>query len=286
MTKSPAAAALTGLIGGSGNDMLTGGGDSDTFVISGRDEISDFTVGDTGDKLSFGSSPRTLNLNYKLESNELVITSGGHQVTFTSLTTLDGINGFTAANFIFDPDGYVRLTDNSATDVATRGNYRILGSAGDNRLTGGSKNDDIDGGAGDETINGGNGDDNIDGGAGDDTIEGGAGADTLAGGDGDNDTLSYAGSSRGTTTGDTPNPRSGVTVTLSSVGASPANIGTHAAGDTISGGFENLIGSRYDDQLTGGATGFVKGGSGNDWLISGGRYKPRGRRPRQGQARW
>ena len=94
--------------------------------------------------------------------------------------------------------------------------------------------------------------------------------DTMAGGDGGNDTLSYAGSSRGTTTGDTPNPRSGVTVSLSSVGASPENIGTHAEGDTISGGFENLIGSRYNDKLTGGASGFVKGGSGNDWLISGG----------------
>ena len=58
------------LIGGSGSDTLTGAGGMDTFVISGRDTITDFEVGDTGDKLNFGSSSRTLNLNYKVEDGE------------------------------------------------------------------------------------------------------------------------------------------------------------------------------------------------------------------------
>ena len=259
------------LIGGSGSDTLTGAGGMDTFVISGRDTITDFVAGDAGDKLNFGSSSRTLNLNYKTDSGTLVITSGSHQVT---LETITGINDLTAANFIFNPDGYVKLTDNNPTGTATRGNSTIHGGEGDNRLTGGSNMDTINGNGGDDTISGGNGDDILNGDAGDDTIEGGAGADTMDGGEG-NDTLSYASSSRGTTTATTevpnPNPRSGVTVTLSNVvtGANE-NIGTHALGDTISDGFENLIGSRYDDKLTGGSgVNVIKGGSGNDWLISG-----------------
>ena len=264
------------LIGGSGDDTLTGGtGDMDTFVISGKDTITDFEVGDAGDKLNFGSSPRTLNLNYTTDGSALVIgPSSSHQAT---LTGISDVIGLTAANFTFDPDGYVKLTDNSpAGDGSTRGNSTIHGGKGDNRLTGGSNTDIINGNGGDDTISGGNGDDILNGGAGDDTIEGGAGADTMDGGAGNNDTLSYAGSSRGTTTMSTevpdPNPRSGVTVTLSGIGTDTGeNIGTHAAEDTISGGFENLIGSRYDDKLEGGSgENVIKGGSGNDWLISGG----------------
>ena len=209
-------------------------------------------------------------MNYRTDDgSDIVITSGSHQVT---LIGVDAITGLTAANFTFNPDGYVKLTDNSpAGDGSTRGNTTIHGGEGDNRLTGGSNADIINGNGGDDTLSGGNGDDTLDGGAGDDTIEGGEGADTLDGGAG-NDTLSYAGSSRGNTTAATdPNPRSGVTVTLTGIGTDTGeNLGTHALGDTISGGFENLIGSRYDDRLTGGNSGFVRGGSGHDWIISGG----------------
>ena len=238
------------LIGGSGDDKLTGGDNNDTFVISGKDTITDFTTGNN--KLNFGGSPRTLNLNYTIDDNsDLVITSGSHRVTIEDAT---GISGLTAANFDFSPDGYVKLTDNR-TNESTRGNTTIHGGEGDNRLTGGSNDDIINGNGGDDNISGGNGDDNLNGGAGDDTIEGGLGGDTMNGGDGTGDTLSYAGSSRGTTSvtdGTTPNPRSGVTVTLTTIDAGPGeNLGTHAEGDSITGNFENLIGSRYDDKLEG-----------------------------------
>ena len=265
------------LIGGSGNDTLTGNAGMNTFVISGRDTITnlDFTVGDAGDKLNFGSSPRTLNLNYTTDGGALVIgPSSSHQAT---LTGISDVTGLTAANFTFDPDGYVKLTDNSpAGDGSTRGNSTIHGGEGDNRLTGGSNIDIINGNGGDDNISGGNGNDNLNGGAGDDTIEGGAGGDTMDGGDGNNDTLSYANSSRGTTTETmevtTPNPRSGVTVTLSSVGnGAGENLGTHAEGDISITGFENLTGSRYDDRLEGNSgENVIKGGSGNDWLVGGG----------------
>ena len=259
------------LIGGSGSDILTGGNDNDTFVISGRDRITDFTAAD--DKLDFGGGSRSvLSLNYKVnDDGNLVITSGSHQVTFDTITTLAGIDTLTAANFIFNPDGYVRLTDNSPTGVdSTRGNSTIHGGEGDNRLTGGSNMDIINGNGGDDTIDGGNGNDDIDGGSGDDIIEGDAGADELDGGDG-TDTLSYVGSPSGRTTGNGANPRTGVTVSLAFDPMETDNTGTHAEGDNAINDFENLTGSRYNDLLTGdGDPNVIKGGGGHDVINGGG----------------
>ena len=254
------------LIGGSGSDILTGDGGADTFVISGRDTIEDFTPAE--DKLDFGGGSRSvLSLNYMVDDDgNLVITSGSHQVT---LETITGIDNLTAANFIFNPDGYVRLTDNNPTSSGTRGNSTIHGGEGDNSLTGGSNMDIINGNGGDDTIDGGNGDDDINGGSGDDIIEGDAGADELDGGAG-TDTLSYAGSPSGRTTGDDANPRTGVTVSLASDPTDTDNTGTHAEGDNAISNFENLTGSRYNDMLTGdGDPNVIKGGGGHD-VISGG----------------
>ena len=229
------------LIGGSGDDILTGDGGADTFVISGRDTVTDFTATD-GDKLDFGGSSSTLSLNYKVEGGDLVINSA----TLDNITDVTGLN---AANFVFNPDGYVRLTDNG-TNSATNGNQRILGGAGDNSLAGGSKADTIIGGSGDETI------------------EGRAGADQLEGGGG-TDTLSYAGSPArgGDTTADTY--ISGVTVTLNT---SAEGEDTYAEGDTFptGGNFENLIGSGRDDNLIGDSGANVIDGGGGDDTIAGG----------------
>jgi len=98
-----------------------------------------------------------------------------------------------------------------------------------------------------DTLTGDNNANNIVGGSGDDTIEGKGGADVLDGGDG-TDTLSYA------------NSPSAVTVNL--------NVGTcsggDAQGDTFTN-FENLIGSQYNDKLTGDRNAnIIKGGNGND----------------------
>ena len=230
-------------------------------MISGRDTITDFTPGE--DKLNFGSSPRILNLNYSTDNTNLVISLSGRQVTLPGRTDVTGLS---AADFDFSPDGYVRLTD-STTGADTRGDYTIYGGEGDNSLTGGSNDDTINGNGGDDNINGGNGDDDIDGGSGDDIIEGGAGADMLDGGEstGDSDTLSYAGSPSGPTTGDDLNPRNGVTVTLNSDPVATDNTRTHAEGDTSITGFENLTGSRYNDLLIGdNGVNIIKGGSGHD----------------------
>lgn len=101
----------------------------------------------------------------------------------------------------------------------------------------------------------------ITGGSGNDYIEGGAGIDTLAGGGGFNDTLGYFNSPAGR------DGVSGVTVTLNGLGGALLSTGGHAAGDLVASGFENLVGSQFNDVLTGNASANkLVGMGGNDTL--------------------
>ncbi|MES2985202.1 MAG: hypothetical protein V4735_08460 [Pseudomonadota bacterium] len=103
-----------------------------------------------------------------------------------------------------------------------------------------------------DTLSGGNGDDTLDGGIGDDLLTGGAGADSINGGDG-NDTVSYAAST------------AAVTVNL----VTNAVSGGDATGDTVAS-IEHVIGSGFNDRLTGNAlANRLDGGAGNDTLIGG-----------------
>jgi Ca2+-binding RTX toxin-like protein len=103
----------------------------------------------------------------------------------------------------------------------------------------------------DNLVRGGGGDDTIFGGDGDDRVTGGAGADSLDGGCG-KDILIYSDS------------REAVVV----------NLGTHtgtgggAEGDSFVN-FEGVLGSRYDDQLTGDDNANLMSGAGGDDTISG-----------------
>ncbi|WP_271892789.1 calcium-binding protein [Candidatus Phyllobacterium onerii] len=116
------------------------------------------------------------------------------------------------------------------------------------------------------------GNDTITGTLADDYIEGGAGADTFVElGLGVNDTLGYL------------NSDAGVTVTLNNLGGLSVAQGGHATGDVSVGtllvGFENLVGSEFNDTLTGnagankllgmGGDDTINGGGGNDVLYGG-----------------
>ncbi|PTT39498.1 type I secretion protein, partial [Stenotrophomonas sp. HMWF022] len=101
-------------------------------------------------------------------------------------------------------------------------------------LDGGAGNDLLEGGIGNDTLRGGVGNDILRGGDGDDILDGGAGADTLSGGAGV-DTLTYASAT------------AGIVLNLAT--------GTHggaAAGDVLEDAFERVIGSGFDDVITGG----------------------------------
>ncbi len=135
------------------------------------------------------------------------------------------------------------------------------GLDGDDTIDGGIGNDIIYGEAGNDVLTGGTGNNELFGGSGDDVFIGGAGADTFQGNAGQ-DNLDYS------------NSGAAVNVNLTTGALS----GGDADNDTIAGGIDGVIGSDFDDVLTGfnqqgttpadTFTNELFGGAGND-VISG-----------------
>ncbi|SFI77760.1 Hint domain-containing protein [Celeribacter neptunius] len=142
---------------------------------------------------------------------------------------------------------------------------------GDDTLIGGAGDDTIFGQGGNDTLQGDAGTNYLDGGDGDDTFIGGEGADTFRGGRGQ-DNIDYSGSD------------AAVNVDLSTSTLS----GGDADNDTIESGIDGVIGSEYDDVLTGfdhqgttpedtytnefwgmGGDDTISGGGGDDYLDGG-----------------
>ena len=126
-------------------------------------------------------------------------------------------------------------------------------------LIGSAYDDTLIGSVGANTLQGGAGNDKLYGGAGNDILEGDAGGDRLDGGSGF-DYASYEHSK------DADDNKKGVIVSLLAGGEIS---GDDAEGDTFFG-IEGLIGSIYDDTLTGSSAGNrLIGGKGNDTLDGG-----------------
>jgi Ca2+-binding RTX toxin-like protein len=145
------------------------------------------------------------------------------------------------------------------TVISSASDYK-LGSNVENLVLAGEASIDGRGNSGHNIITGNAGDNRLFGGSGNDVIEGGDGDDYMDGGRG-NDTVSYE------------HAASGVTVRLDTWWAQD----TGGAGVDTLRGFENLVGSAFDDDLTGdwsanvidGGVGadVMSGGSGNDTYI-------------------
>ena len=204
------------MIGGRGNDTLTGGNDADTFKFAsgdGADTITDFNSGED-DKIDLTAYRSLVFITAKDGDPNTIDLPGSAEINLTSVTVAQ----LTADDVIFynrDADNTLNGDNNANTIWGGKGNDRIDGRGGMDTLEGGEGNDDIKGGNDDDTLNGNDGDD---------TLEGGAGADTMDGGDGI-DTLSYAGSPQRSGDRTAPNYISGVTVELKPAVSGP---GTHA----------------------------------------------------------
>jgi Ca2+-binding RTX toxin-like protein len=142
-----------------------------------------------------------------------------------------------------------KIIDRSPTLHGFPHGVDIDGTDGDETLSGTFLNDTINGNGGNDQLFGHGGNDVLNGGAGNDYLVGGAGADQLIGGDGF-DVASYADATLG------------VTVDLAT------GFGTNdAAGDTFSS-IEKIVGSSFDDIISGDAgNNNFDGGDGNDWLF-------------------
>ncbi|WP_425928557.1 retention module-containing protein [Pseudomonas sp. NyZ201] len=145
-------------------------------------------------------------------------------------------------------------TATGAVDINYQDSSILTGTVNADTLLGGSGNDTLNGGDGNDVLIGGDGNDALYGGNGNDLLIGGPGNDLLDGGAGI-DTASYASAT------------AGVTVNLS-IAAQQNTVG--AGLDTLVS-IENLVGSDYNDTLTGdGNANVLRGGLGNDVLSGGG----------------
>ncbi|MES2907340.1 MAG: hypothetical protein V4691_10045, partial [Pseudomonadota bacterium] len=250
------------LVGGAGPDALIGGNGIDTvsYAFSGSSVSINLNNGAglggdaQGDNLVGIENLIGTGFNDSLRGNSVAnIIEGGNGsdslygedgndtlIGGASNDLLDGGNGNDTASYAGSASG---VTVNLTTDVNTGGD-----ADGDNlvsieNLIGSAFGDSLTGDANTNTLNGGDGDD---------VLEGRAGGDALIGGNG-SDTASYVSSSQG------------VSVSLLTGSTS----GGDAAGDTYSL-IENLLGSNFDDTLTGDVSGnILNGRSGNDTLNGG-----------------
>jgi len=242
------------LVGGAGSNSLTGGDGADTYqftVAAGIDTIVEVATHSGTDMLDFALLTSTSN------AGDLVTT--GLTVNLGSGTTQNyGVDGrYTIVGGALAVEGA----------IGTRFNDTLLGTAANNRL---------DGGAGNDSLVGGDGNDTLVAGAGDDSLQGGNNDDWYV--------LSPAGTSRLTDTAgiDTIDFRTairGVTFTLALDAGQLQTVDAATNKVALTGAFENLLGSSYNDLLTGnalandviglGGLDTIEGGAGNDYLQGG-----------------
>ena len=241
------------LIGGAGADTLTGGGGTDTADYSASSAAVavhlDGTVGTGGDAAGdvLSGIANLVGSAYADtlygDANANVLNGGGGNDTLiggAGADTLIGGGGTDLASYATAGAAVIASLANPAGNTGDAAGDSYSGISG---LIGSAYNDTLTGDANANTLNGG---------LGNDTLIGGAGADTLTGGGG-TDTADYSASS------------AAVTVHLDGT----VGTGGDAAGDVLSG-IANLLGSTYNDTLFGDANAnMLNGGAGNDTLIGG-----------------
>ena len=222
----------------------------DGSASAGADYVSEeasifFSTGQTSKTITIA-----VNQDALIEPNETVIlelfSPGGGAVFAGGGPTLR------ATGTILDDDGAFSGTNGNDTRLGTPANDTLDGGDGNDTLEGLDGYDALLGGNGNDILRGGDGVDYLDGGAGNDRLDGGFGPDQLVGGTGI-DTAMY-----GTSDG-------AVVVSLET---GRGRAGT-AWGDQLSG-IENIVGSSFNDTLSGDdQANELNGGAGNDTLIGG-----------------
>ena len=216
------------------------GSDVPTLYGNSYGNVGNVTNLGLGELLDNGGTVRTLS---PLDGSVMI---GAGSIAALPLDTYDiDHDGNTTEVLPIDGRGGLRLVGGSVDigAVEQKVNERIIGTEVANTIVGGLGRDVLVGREGNDTITGGNGKDNLAGGEGADSLDGGSGRDTAT----------YSGSGLG------------VTVNLATGTAS----GGHADGDILVN-IENLIGSRFDDSLTGNALANVLSGGGGDDRLNGG----------------
>ncbi|MGJ3230757.1 MAG: calcium-binding protein [Oceanicaulis sp.] len=178
------------VVGGSGDDVITGDANANRIYASaGDDEINGGGGTDTYDASDSASAVAIL-LNTG--------TAGGAAIGNDTLTNIENAVGSAFSDTMFGDANANRLEGGAGNDninggagddelFGDDGADTMLGGAGDDFMIGGAGNDDMNGGDGDDTVRGGDDDDIVRGGAGDDIVGGQEGDDTLFGDAGDDE---------------------------------------------------------------------------------------------------
>jgi Ca2+-binding RTX toxin-like protein len=169
------------LVGNAGNDSLAGNGGTDVLQGGDGDDVLDGGAGNDAldggagtDVVDFGSSTSGVVVNLATG-----VASGAGNDTVTGA---ENVSGSSHADTLRGTAGNDVLNGRGGADA-------IQGLGGDDVVNGGEGADELGGGAGNDRVNGGGGADAVRGGGGNDTLQGGPAADTLYGGGG-NDSLS------------------------------------------------------------------------------------------------
>ncbi|WP_058241118.1 Hint domain-containing protein [Shimia marina] len=274
------------ILGGHGNDTINGGLHNDTVDGGvGHDHIdggagNDSLYGHWGaDNIKGGSGNDTVDGGMSTDHMD-----GGDGIDTVSFerafgSSNENVNLDLQAGTARLSDGTTETATNFENAIGSAGNDTLAGTAGDNRLEGGNGNDalygrgghdTLVGGQGNDTILAGSGNDSVDAGSNNDTVFGNEGSDTIVAGDGDdfvaggfgtdsmdggagNDTVSYA-DSFGTAS-------EFVELDLQ---AGTGRLNGGPAVETVRN-FENAIGARGNDTISGTDGGnVIKGEGGND----------------------
>jgi Ca2+-binding RTX toxin-like protein len=165
------------LSGGAGNDVLSGLGGTDTLdggtgddTLAGGAGNDALTGGDGVDTADYASAgPGGVRVSLAAG------TATGHGAD--TLATLENVAGSGFADSLTGDAGANSLSGRGGADA-------IQGGDGDDVIGGGDGADELSGGAGNDTLRGASGPDSLRGDAGDDLLAGGPGRDTLRGGPG------------------------------------------------------------------------------------------------------
>ncbi len=252
--------------GGAGNDTLSGAGREDLLYGQGDDDL---LVGNGGTDRLYG------------EAGNDTLDGGNGNDTLSGGENDDVLNGGEGGDGLYGGTGNDALHGNDGNDslYGGVGSDHAWGGAGNDFLRGDSGNDVMHGGEGTDTLSGGNDDDRLFGELGQDTLYGGGGNDALSGGDeadklygqGGNDNL-YGGLGNDTLSGDIGTDRlygeDGMDRLFGDQGNDTLSGGNDA--DKLYGqdGMDSLFGGQGNDTVSGGNDADkIYGGQGNDRLF-------------------
>jgi serralysin len=255
---------IENLIGGAGDDILTGNHASNRIIGGGGDDI---LTGGGGDDILTGGAGADTARYALLRSAYMVSDNGDGSWSVAATAGQDGRDILWTIEWLEFADGRLHIAAPPMSSAPQAVTSAIVGTPGADRMSGTASHDTIEGLAGDDIIRAGGGDDVLIGGAGADRLTGGAGYD-IARYDGPvTVNISRPSSSTGDARGDIYN-----SIEAFHFGDGADTFRGHDAADTALGGGGNdaLTGGGGNDTLNGGdGDDILTGGAGRDLLTGG-----------------